>query len=227
VKFGPGEVGAVAQPNARSRRTRLAVLAAARTLVEREGFTALTMASVGEQAGVTRRAVYLHFSTRVELITALYEYVSETADLNESLTSVWQAPDAPAALDAWAHHLARSHTELIAVGRAFQRVRGTDPDAGLYWELVMRQWRKSCRRLAEWLATEARLAPPWTVPTAADMLWALMSFDVLEALVVDRRWSRKRLARRLSVLLRSTFVAPESASPETTQRVATKRRQSS
>jgi len=218
----------VAQPNARSRRTRLAVLAAARSLVEREGVTALTMASVAEHAGVTRRAVYLHFATRVELITALYEYVNETADFTESLKSVWEAPDASAALDAWAHHLARTHTELIAVGRAFQRERGTDPDAGLYWDLVMRQWRTSCRRLAEWLATESRLAPPWTVPTAADMLWALMSFDVLEALVVDRRWSRKRLARRLSVLLRSTFVAePESASLEPAQRAAKKRRQSS
>lgn len=218
----------MAQPNARSRRTRLAVLAAARTLVETEGVSALTMASVAEHAGVTRRAVYLHFSTRVELITALYEHVNEAADLNESLKCVWEAPDASAALDLWAHHLARAHTELIAVGRAFQRVRGSDPDAGFYWDLVMRQWRTSCLRLAEWLATEARLAPPWTVPTAADMLWALMSFDVLEALVVDRRWSRKRLARRLSVLLRSTFVAePEPASLETTQRVAKKRRQSS
>jgi AcrR family transcriptional regulator len=211
VKFKQGG-GAVAQQNARSRRTRLALLAAARTLVEREGVTAVTMASVAEHAGVTRRAVYLHFSTRAELITALYEYVDETVALTASLKAVWQAPDAVAALDEWAHHLARSHAELIPVGRAFQRVRGTDPDAGQYWDLVMRQWRKSCRRLAEWLAADERLSALWTVDTAADMLWALMSFDVLEALIVDRRWSRKRLARRLSVLLRSTFVAePEPA----------------
>jgi len=201
-----GRYGAVAQQNARSRRTRLALLAAARTLVEREGLPAVTMASVAEHAGVTRRAVYLHFSTRAELVTALYEYVNETSELSASLKSVWLAPDSAAALDEWAHHLARCHTELIPVGRAFQRVRGTDADAGYSWDVVMRQWRKSCRRLAEWLAAEGRLAAPWTVETAADMLWALMSFDVLEALVVDRRWSRKRLARRLSVLLRSTFV---------------------
>jgi AcrR family transcriptional regulator len=213
----------VAQPNARSRRTRLALLAAARALVEQDGVTAVTMASVAEHAGVTRRAVYLHFSTRAELITALYEYVNEAAELTESLKSVWLAPDAAAALDEWARHLARCHTGLIPVGRAFQRVRGADPDAGHYWDLVMRQWRKSCRRLAEWLATEGRLAPPWTVETATDMLWALMSFDVLEALVVDRRWSRKRLARRLSVLLRSTFVAE----PEPVQRAAKRQRQSS
>ena len=46
----------MAQQNARSRRTRLALLAAARTLVERDGVPAVTMASVAEHAGVTRRA---------------------------------------------------------------------------------------------------------------------------------------------------------------------------
>jgi len=198
----------VAQQNARSRRTRLALLASGRALVERDGLPALTMTSVAEDAGVTRRAVYLHFATRTDLITALYEYVNETAELAASLTSVWAAPDAATALDEWAQHLARCHVQLIPFGRAFQRVRGADPDAEHYWDLVRRQWRGSCRRLAEWLASEARLAAPWTVPTATDMLWALMSFDVLEALVVDRRWSRKRLARRLSALLQSTFVAP-------------------
>jgi AcrR family transcriptional regulator len=197
----------VAQQNARSRRTRLALLAAARALVEQEGVTAVTMASVAEHAGVTRRAVYLHFATRAELITALFGYVNESAGLEASLKLVQQAPDAVAALDEWAHHLARCHTELIPVGRAFQRVRGTDPDAGHYWDLAVRQWRKSCRQLVDRLAAEQRLSPLWTVETATDMMWALMSLDVLQALVVDRRWSRKRLARRLSVLLRSTFVA--------------------
>jgi AcrR family transcriptional regulator len=198
----------MAQQNARSRRTRLALLAAARALVEQEGLPALTMASVAEHAGVTRRSVYLHFATRTELITALYGYVNETGELAASLEKVWQAPDAATALDEWAHHLARCHTQLIPFGRAFQRVRGTDPDAEHYWDLIMRQWRRSCRRLAEWLEADRRLAAPWTAATAADMLWALMSFDVLEALVVDRRWSPKKFARKLSTLLRSTFVTP-------------------
>ena len=82
----------------------------------------------------------------------------------------------------------------------------------------MRQWRRSCRRLAERLAEEQRLAAPWTVATAADMLWALMSFDVLEALVVDRRWSRKRLARKLSALFQATFVAPAAATGKAAQK---------
>jgi AcrR family transcriptional regulator len=209
----------MAQQNARSRRTRLALLAAARALVEQEGLPALTMASVAEHAGVTRRSVYLHFATRTELITALYGYVNEAAEMGASLERVWRAPDAATAVDEWAHHVARCHTQLVPFGRAFQRVRSTDPDAEYYWDLIMRQWRGSCRRLAEWLAADGRLAEPWTVTTAADMVWALMSFDVLEALVVDRRWSPKKFARRLSTLLQSTFVTP----PALNAKAATKK----
>ena len=126
----------MAQQNARSRRTRLALLAAARALVEQDGVPALTMTSVAERAGLTRRSVYLHFATRTELIAALYEYVNETAEMAASLKSVWQAPDAATALDEWAHHLARCHTQLIPFGRAFQRVQGADPDAEHYLSLI-------------------------------------------------------------------------------------------
>ena len=48
---------AISDPaNARSRRTKAALLDAARAVIEAEGFGALTMARVAGQAGVTRRA---------------------------------------------------------------------------------------------------------------------------------------------------------------------------
>jgi len=62
--------------NARSRRTRAALLAATRQLIEEAGFEAATMAAVADRAGVSRRAVYLHFGSRPELMTALFDYVS-------------------------------------------------------------------------------------------------------------------------------------------------------
>jgi AcrR family transcriptional regulator len=43
--------------NARARRTRTALLAAARAVLLEHGFPHLTMAAVAERAGVTRRAV--------------------------------------------------------------------------------------------------------------------------------------------------------------------------
>src|SRR6266536_1845633 len=45
----------------------------------------LTMAAVAERAGVSRRAVYLHFASRAELLTELFGHVSEREGLAASL----------------------------------------------------------------------------------------------------------------------------------------------
>jgi AcrR family transcriptional regulator len=192
--------------NARSRRTRAALLAATRSLLEEQGAEALTMAAVAERAGVSRRAVYLHFASRTELLTELFGYMSEQEGLAASLEPVWRAPDAAAALEEWARHLARFHPRVLAVARAIQRVRRVDPDADAHWQLVMADQQACCQRLAAWLARERRLAAPWTVPTAADMLWALMSYELLEDLLVDRGWSQRRYHTYLAALFRSTFL---------------------
>jgi AcrR family transcriptional regulator len=205
---------AVGSPrNARSRRTRAGLLAAARSLLEERGAESLTMGAVAERAGVSRRAVYLHFGSRTELVTELFGFVSEQEGLAASLQPVWDAPDAAAALAEWASHLARFHPRILAVARAIQRVRRTDPAAASHWRLVMDDQQACCRRLARWLARERRLARPWTEPAAADMLWALMSFELLEELLVDRGWSPARYRSHMAALLAATFLSPEPAGP--------------
>lgn len=192
--------------NARSRRTRQALLGATRSILEKDGFEALTMQSVADQAGVTRAAVYLHFPSRAHLVAALFDYMAETAGLSESLAKVWAAPDAPAALEEWARHLARYHVRLLAVDRAVERVRRVDADAAAHRARVRAAKLANCRRLADWLATEDRLPAPWTPATVADMIYALSTSDVVEALVADRRWSQRRLGDHLGRLLRASFV---------------------
>jgi AcrR family transcriptional regulator len=191
--------------NVRSRSTRHALVKAARQIIEEDGFDKLTMAAVADRAGVTRRAVYLHFTSRAELVSALYEYLGEAEGLRVSLSRVWTSPDALAALDEWAHHIARTHPRILAVARAHDQFRRIDPDAGRYWQEVMDGWLKGCRRLMGWLHDEGHLAPPWTVNTAADMMYGLMSFDLLERICEDRRWSRKRYGESLALLFRVTF----------------------
>jgi AcrR family transcriptional regulator len=198
--------GTITEPaNARSRRTRAALLSAAHAILEAEGFEALTMTAVAERAGVTRRSVYLHFPTRAELVAALFDHVAAVAGLAESLAEVWAAPDAVTALDEWAAHLARYHPRLLAVDRAVERVRHADVDAAAHRKRVVAARLASCRRLAVRLHDEGRLADAWTVESARDMLFALISSDMIEALIVDRRWSRARLASHLALMFRSTF----------------------
>jgi AcrR family transcriptional regulator len=197
---------AITEPaNARSRRTRAALLASARTILEERGFEALTMTAVADHAGVTRRAAYLHFASRAALVSALFDHIAEAERLPDSLARVWAAPDSVSALREWAAHLARYHPRLLAVDRAIERVRRTDPDAAAHRDRVAAAQLAGCRRLAAWLHREDRLAAPWTVPSAADMLYALISSDMIEALTVDRGWSTRRLARHLAVLFEATF----------------------
>ncbi len=204
---------------ARSRRTRAALLSSARSLLEEHGTGRFTMTAVAERAGVSRRAAYLHFPSRAELLIELLCYISDEEGLDASLEMVWQARDAAAALDEWASHLARFHPRVLAVARAVQRVRRSDPDAAAQWALVMADQQACCQRLAGWLAREQRLAPPWTVQTAADMLWALMSYELLEELVIDRGWSINSYRAHLAALFRATFLRdPEKAAPAVTGR---------
>lgn len=193
--------------NARSRRTRAALLASARSILEERGFEALTMTAVADDAGVTRRSAYLHFPSRAALVSTLFDYIADAEHLDDSLTRVWTAPDAVSALREWAAHLARYHPRLLAADRAVERVRHLDADAAAHRNRVVAAQLANCRRLARWLDREGRLAAPWTVQTASDMLFGLISSDMIEALTVDRGWPASRLARYLGALLESAFVA--------------------
>jgi AcrR family transcriptional regulator len=200
---------AIVQPqNARSRRTVEALLSAARAIIEEDGFESLTMAAVAERAGVSRRAVYLHFAGRAELLAELLRHLGEAEELGVSLQRVWDSPDSLSALDEWARHLARAHPRIMPIARAVDQVRRVDPDAAALRAQIMRRWRLGCRRLMRWLDGEGHLAAPWTVDTAADMLWAMMSWDVLEGLLVERGWSPDKYAEHMALLFRSTFVSP-------------------
>lgn len=197
----------IAEPqNARSRRTAESIVANARELIEEQGFESVTMAAVAERAGVSRRAVYLHFASRTDLLVAVFNHIGDRYDLRGSEQPVWDAPDAETALAEFACHMSRFHVSALTVSRAIERASHTDEVAARLWRTIMRNWRTTARRLMRWLEDDGVLAPFWTVATATDMLCALMSFELTESLVVDRGWSRPKYAEHLAELFRSTFV---------------------
>jgi AcrR family transcriptional regulator len=166
------------------------------------------MGAVAELAGVSRRAVYLHFSSRTELLSAVYRRTSEADGLAAARERIWQEPDAVSALTAWARHVSRGRPDIAAACRTPARGGPCDPDAA---PQTPEEGYMDCRRLAAWLDRENRLAPGWTITTAADMLWALTRLDprVLE----HRGWSRDEYADRLATLLHGTFVAAGGGRP--------------
>jgi AcrR family transcriptional regulator len=193
--------------NQRSLRTRAAVLDAAWQLLEEGGPAATTMGAVAERAGVSRRALYLHFASRADLLLAVHDHVDQRFDLEASLQPLLDAPDAVTALDEFAAHLARYHPRIRAVDLALLRAGDDDPDVAALVERGSQLWHDGARSLAQRLADEGQLAEPWTVDTAADLLWSLMFPETLGRLTIDRRWSGERYRELLTVLLRRTLVA--------------------
>lgn len=209
-------MGTIDRPtNARSRRTREALLAATREILESDGFAGLTMTAVAERAGVTRRAAYLHFASRAALVDALFAYVADREGLEQSAARVWAAPDAVGALRAWAAHYADYHFRVLAVDRAVSRVERKDPDAAAHRARVRGAKLANCRRIAQWLADEDVLAPAWTVDTAAQMLSALTNSDLIESLMIDCGWSATDFTNRIAELLIATFTVPARESTNT------------
>ncbi|GIG69665.1 TetR/AcrR family transcriptional regulator [Phytomonospora endophytica] len=192
--------------NARGRRTREQLLAAAERILDEQGFTALTMSAVAEAAGISRRGIYLHFASRSELIGALYDHVAEKAGRAASLERVWARPDGASMLDEWAAHLARYHTKVTGVDRAMRAVRDHDADAADHRRAIVANQSGGTRRIITAIHGDGRLAPGWTVDTAADMLGALISTDLVDGLLTDRDWSEDELAEHLALLFRRTFL---------------------
>jgi AcrR family transcriptional regulator len=192
--------------NRRSRATRAAVLDAAWQLLEEGGAERATMGAIAERAGVSRRALYLHFASRAELLVALHEHVDEELDLAASLEPVVAAHDAVSALGEFAAHLARYHPKILAIDLALLRAKDDDPDVAALVDQAMQAWHEACRSIARRLADEQRLAEPWTPDTAADLIWSFMFPETLERLTVDRGWSTERYGDLLATVLRRTLL---------------------
>lgn len=179
--------------NARSRRTRAALLSAVRAILEDDGFEGLSMEAVAAHANVTRRTIYLHFETRAQLLASVFDYVAEQEHLHASLDQVWKSENSLQALRNWARHITRYYPRVLRMERAITRARYHGDDAAeAYWNRIMQAQRANTARLALWLKKEGHLAKSWTVTTAADMIWALTNSAIVERLLVDRHWNTRR-----------------------------------
>jgi AcrR family transcriptional regulator len=134
----------------RGEATRQRILGAARLLFGEHGYEHTSIEDVLEASGVTRGALYHHFSSKTALFDAVLEAV--VAGLAARASSEAQGGDALANLRAGAR-------SWMAMARdpAVQQIYLLDPQAAVGWarwrELDERYWlgglRASFRRLAE------------------------------------------------------------------------------
>jgi AcrR family transcriptional regulator len=176
-----------ARPSARRR-----LLDAARKLLEREPYSAVSMGAIAREAGVSRQAAYLHFGSKADLLLALVSYVDEVEGLPHLLMRVRDARSGVDALKRFAELVAELTPRVYRVGIALAAAAESDAAARAAWIDRMESRRATCSSIAARLKEERSLADALTVGDAADLLWALSSMRVFEDLVEVQGYSVAR-----------------------------------
>lgn len=189
--------------------TRQRILEAARELLEARPGATIAMGEVAERAGVSRQALYLHFTDR----TSLFLEVSRLADsTTRTPTRQRRIDEAPTARDAFREAIALQaflKPRLQAVAAALDVLRRSDPDADAAWKEREHARLHRCEQVVQRLHDEGELAPGWQVPTAARCFWAVTSQRVWDDLVMDQGWSTAQYRYQITALLEAALLRRE------------------
>lgn len=192
---------------ARTRRTRSAVVAAARSLFLERGYAATTIEVISELSDTPQATVYRLFSSKLGILKAVLDISIGGDDQAVAMADRPQVqallvdPDPRRRVAGFAALL----RELLARAAPVHRIladaaRSDDAAASLLAE-VGRQRQEGQQRIARSLARSRSLRPGLKERDAADIIHALASPEVYGLLVVDRGWSGERYENWLAGIL--------------------------
>lgn len=163
------------------------------------------MEQVAEDAGVTRMTVYRYFPSRTELLIQTVRYIDETEGSAARFEEVHRSTSGVEALDAWTQVWAGYIPHIAPAAKALLTAREDDEAAAKAWEDRMTALRNGPLHIAGLLDKDGTLAEGLTVETAADLIWAIASVQVWDALTNDRGWSAAKYHKHLRRSLRRTL----------------------
>ncbi|WP_116995315.1 TetR/AcrR family transcriptional regulator [Desertimonas flava] len=181
----------------RSRRTAAKIVTAARRRFVENGYVETTVESIAEAACVSPQTVYYVFGTKPRLLDAALDATIAGDDQPVALIkrgwvdAVETATDAEGAVRAIAALavavLARVEPMLEVARRA-----ASVPEVAAIYDETRRRRRLDQRQLVELLAGHGHLRDGLAVDDAADVVYALMSEELMVSLVTECGWSVER-----------------------------------
>jgi AcrR family transcriptional regulator len=205
VKPGRPYEGAARQ--ARTRRTRAAVVETARSLFAEHGYAATTIEAISDRSDTPQATVYRLFSSKLGILKALLD-VSVGGD--DEAVAMLDRPQVRALLsdedpkNRLAGFAALVREVMARVGpvhRILADAARSDQDAALLLAEIARQRHEGQHRIARSLAHSGALRPGLRERDAADIIHALASPEVYGLLVFDRGWTGERHEKWLKSIL--------------------------
>ena len=185
--------------------TRERILAATWELLEERG--QVRLAEVAARSGVSRQAVYLHFGDRVGLLVALVDHIDLALGSLTLRQAVFDAPDGVESLRRWVETMSWYTAKIDAVSRVLECGQYHDEALAAAWRNRMSRRRDD---LVGWIikriAREGRLAPGWSVKTAADLVYVVTMPASWRELTIALGWSHQAYARHVTGMLQGAFL---------------------
>lgn len=186
--------------------TRTRILDVTVNMLEQQKGKGVRMADIAKQAGVSRQAVYLHFASRTELLEATTKHLDNKLDLDNRLKSSRVANAGEDRLDLYIEFWGNYIPEIYGVAKALILMMDSDDAAAAAWKDRMLAMREGCRAAIELLQAQDKLSPEWTIDSAIDLLWTMLSLQNWENLTLECGWSKQRYVHYLKTQARQTFV---------------------
>lgn len=186
--------------------TRTRILAVTWELVAERG-SGLKLSEVGERAGVSRQAVYLHFGGRNGLLLALVSHMDETLDLGASLAHV-QAASTGAELLERAMRLNTDFWRAVCpVAQVLEAAKHDDEALAAAWRDRMEFRQMAFGMMIQRISDQDELAAEWTVEDAAALLYAVAHFDTWRELIQELHWTDDHHVQAMTRLLQRSLLA--------------------
>ena len=191
----PGEP-AVRQ--ARTRRTRVAVVEAAQTLFLERGYAATTIEAISDLSDTPQATVYRLFSSKIGILRAVVD-VAVVGD-GDAIAMLDRPPvrtllsdtDPRSQLKGFAALLRHVMGRIGPVHRILSDAARSDEDAVSLLADIARQRHEGQNQIARSLARHKNLRPGLRERDAADIIYAVASPEVYRLLVLERGWSGER-----------------------------------
>jgi AcrR family transcriptional regulator len=187
-----------------ARRTRQAVVTAARELFLAQGYAATTIDAIAEAAHVSRRTVFNSAGGKSVLLKLAFDWAIVGDDEPVAMAdrpevkAVQAEHDPRRALMSWAQLVSDVAERVAPISEVAAVAADSDPAAA---ELIGNFARTRMIGATEFIhhlaSLGAGLAPGVTEQKAADVCWALMDGHVYRLLVSDRGWTTAQFTQWL------------------------------
>lgn len=186
--------------------TRDRILKASLNLLEESKGRGVRMSDIAKRAGISRQAVYLHFSTRAELLIATTHYLDRIKGSEQRLEASRTAKSGverlDAYIDAWGHYI----PAIYGAVKALLAMRDSDVEAAEAWDERMRDVRHGCAAAIADLKRDSKLTSDFSEQQAVDILWTMLSVRNWEQLTMECGWSQEKYIENMKSLARRILV---------------------